>query len=57
MRSYSANLGLRLLTHHGGRVEAQAGVALICDVMYVDFSHLLMQTSLSVVLLAKTSRS
>jgi DNA (cytosine-5)-methyltransferase 1 len=37
IQTYSANLGLRCSKHHGEKVEAQKGTALICDIRHVDF--------------------
>jgi len=40
VKTYSANLGLRLAVCGGEKVEAQAGTALVCDVERVDFTPL-----------------
>jgi len=41
VKTYSANLKLKPLICNGGKVEAQAGTALACDVERVDFSPLI----------------
>jgi DNA (cytosine-5)-methyltransferase 1 len=40
MKTYSNNLGLKLSTCGNNRVEARKGVALACDIEYVDLSSL-----------------
>ena len=40
VHTYATNFGLRLETCRGRQVEAQAGLALACDVSLVDFSPL-----------------